>query len=123
MLEVLPLGQPPADPCEFTGSERVAEILESLRGRADVVLIDTPAILSVGDAMTIAGIADAVIVVVRFQLMPRQRLKELARLLAASPATPLGIVATGAAFGDRYRDDWYYQYPALLTEQRESIQR
>ena len=123
VLEVLPLGQPPADPSEFTGSERVAEILESLRGRADVVLIDTPAILSVGDAMTIAGIADAVIVVVRFQLMPRQRLKELARLLAASPATPLGVVATGAAFGDRYRDDWYYQYPALLTEQRESIQR
>ena len=71
VLEVLTLGQPPADPGEFTGSERVAEILESLRGRADVVLIDTPAILSVGDAMTLAGIAEALIVVVRFQLMPR----------------------------------------------------
>jgi Mrp family chromosome partitioning ATPase len=123
VLEVLTLGQPPADPGEFTGSERVAEILESLQGRADVVLIDTPAILSVGDAMTLVGIADAMIVVVRFQLMPRQRLKELVRVLAASPATPLGIVATGAAFGDRYRDDWYFQYPALATEQQESIQR
>ena len=114
VLEVLTLGHPPAEPGEFTGSERVAEILESLRGRADVVLIDTPAILSVGDAMTIAGIVDAVMVVARFQLMPRSRLKELARVLAAFPATPLGIVATGAAFGDRYRDDWYYQYPEAL---------
>jgi Mrp family chromosome partitioning ATPase/capsular polysaccharide biosynthesis protein len=123
VLEVLTLGHPPAEPGEFTGSERVAEILESLRGRADVVLIDTPAILSVGDAMTIAGTVDAVMVVARFQLMPRSRLKELARVLATFPATPLGIVATGAAFGDRYRDDWYYQYPELLSEQRESIQR
>jgi polysaccharide biosynthesis transport protein len=123
MLEVLTLGQPPADPGEFTGSERVAGILEQLRGRADVVLIDTPAMLSVGDAMTIAGIAEALIVVVRFQLMPRSRLKELARVLAASPAMPLGIVATGVSLSDRYRDDWYYQAPELFAEQQQTIQR
>jgi len=123
MLKVLTLGDPPADPGEFTGSERVAGILDNLRGRADVVLIDTPALLSVGDAMTIGGTADAVIVVVRFRLMKRSRLSELARLIAASPAMPLGIVVTGAAFGDRYLDDWYYQYPEVLAEQQPSIQR
>jgi Mrp family chromosome partitioning ATPase len=101
MLEVLTLGRIPTDPGEFTGSERVVEILERLRDRADVVPVDTPAMLAVGDAMTIGGVADAVIVVVRFGVVRRSTLRELARLLAASPATPLGFVATGSVVGDR----------------------
>ena len=90
---------------------------------ADVVLMDTPAMLSVGDAMTIARFADAVVVVVRLGLVRRSKLRELVRALTASPATPLGFVATGSMFGDRYDLDWYYHDPALLAEHRESIRR
>jgi Mrp family chromosome partitioning ATPase/capsular polysaccharide biosynthesis protein len=122
-LEVLTLGRRPSDPGEFTGSERVLEILESLRDRADVVLIDTAAMLAVGDAMTIGGVADAVLVVVRFGVARRSSLRDLTRALWAFPAAPLGFVTTGSVVGDRYEDDWYYRDPGSLADQRESIQR
>jgi succinoglycan biosynthesis transport protein ExoP len=122
VLEVLPLGRPPTDPGEFTGSDRVLEVLEGLRDRADVVLVDTAAMLTVGDAVPIGGVADAVLVVVRFGVVRRSTLRDLTRALAASPAMPLGFVATGSTIGDRYELDWYYHDPALFAEPRESIQ-
>ena len=122
-LEVLTVGYLPTDPGELVGSAGVVDILERLRSRADVLLVDTPAILSVGDAMTIAGFADAVIGVVRLGLVKRAKVRELARAFTTSPATPLGFVATGSVIGDRYDLDLYYQDPGLPAERPESIQR
>jgi tyrosine-protein kinase len=120
-LEVLTLGRTPPDPGEFVGSQRVAEILETLRDRADVVLVDTPAMLAVGDAMTIAGIVDTVLVVVRQGGVRRSTLRELGRVLATSPARPLGFVVTGSAVADRYEYGWYYQDPLSTMREQESI--
>jgi Mrp family chromosome partitioning ATPase len=122
VLKVLPIGRTPPDPGEFAGSERVAEVLATLRERADVVLVDTPAALAVGDAMTIAGVVDAVVVVARVGRVRRSALRELARVLASSPARPIGFVATGSADGDRYGYGWYGD-PALVAEPLESIRR
>jgi polysaccharide biosynthesis transport protein len=122
-LEVLTLGRTPPDPGEFIGSQRVVEILETLRDRADVVLVDTPAMLAVGDAMTIAGIVDTVLVVVRQGAVRRSALRELGRVLASSPARPLGFVVTGSAVADRYDQNWYYGHPAPITGEQESIRR
>jgi polysaccharide biosynthesis transport protein len=122
-LEVLTLGRTPPDPGELVGSQRVVEILETLRDRADVVLVDTPAMLAVGDAMTIAGIVDTVLVVVRQGAVRRSTLRELGRVLASSPATPLGFVVTNSAVADRYEHGWYYGHPASLTGEQESVRR
>jgi Mrp family chromosome partitioning ATPase len=122
-LEVLTLGRTPPDPGEFVGSQGVFEVLETLRDRADIVLVDTPAMLAVGDAMTIAGIVDSVMVVVRQGVVRRSTLRELGRVLASSPASPLGFVATGSAVPDRYEYGWYYQDPLAVTREQESIRR
>jgi Mrp family chromosome partitioning ATPase len=122
-LEILTLGRTPPDPGEFIGSQRVVEILETLRDRADVVLVDTPAMLAVGDAMTIAGIVDTVLVVVRQGAVRRSALRELGRVLASSPARPLGFVVTGSAVADRYEQGWYYGHPAPLTGEQKSIRQ
>jgi polysaccharide biosynthesis transport protein len=122
-LEVLTLGRIPPDPGEFIGSQGVFEVLETLRDRADIVLVDTPAMLAVGDAMTIAGIVDSVLVVVRQGVVRRSTLRELGRVLASSLASPLGFVATGSAVADRYEDSWYYGHPASVIGEQESIRR
>ncbi len=59
-LEVLTVGQPPPDPGEVLQSSAVAEMLEVLEKRCDVLLIVTPPLLAEGYAMTIASHADAV---------------------------------------------------------------
>ena len=57
VLEVLPLGPTPPNPGEFAASKALSGVMQSLRERADVVLIDAPPLLGIGDALvlTLAG--------------------------------------------------------------------
>ena len=59
MLEVVPAGRAPYDAAELLDSRAAGELLRALRGRADVVLVDAPAMLPVTDAMVLATKVDA----------------------------------------------------------------
>ena len=85
----------------------VTDALARLAARCDVLLIDTPPLLAVGDAMTIATRADALILVAGLNQVRRASLAETRRVLEACPALKLGVIATGGNGGGRYR----YEYP------------
>jgi capsular exopolysaccharide synthesis family protein len=95
-LEVLPAGSVLPDAGEFVGTQALGQILRDLRHRADLVLVDAPALLRVGDAMALSAQVDALLVVVRFNAIRRPILKELRRVLDACPAPKLGVVITHA---------------------------
>ncbi len=109
-LMVLPSGALPPNPGEFVSSRALGEILDELRERADIVLIDTPPLLQVGDAMTLSAKVDAVIVVTRFSLIRRPMLNELHRVLETCPAGKLGFVLTGAEMEEGYGYGYSYGY-------------
>jgi Mrp family chromosome partitioning ATPase len=94
-LEVLPAGAIPPDKGAFFDSEALTDVLESLRERSDIVLIDSPPALQVGDAAALSRKVDGILVVARLNVVRRPMLQELARILALSPARVLGCVATG----------------------------
>jgi tyrosine-protein kinase len=95
MLEVLTVGQPPPDPGEFLLSSFVAEVLAVLKGGCDVLLIHTPPVLAVGDAMTIASHTDALILLAGVNRVRRDALVETRRVLEGCPTRTLGVIATG----------------------------
>jgi capsular exopolysaccharide synthesis family protein len=95
-LYVLPAGSLPPDAGEWVGNQVVSDILEQLAANADIVLIDTPPILHVGDAMALSAHVDAMLLVVRLSLARRAQLSELRRLLATVPCHKLGFVVTSA---------------------------
>jgi capsular exopolysaccharide synthesis family protein len=109
-LEVLPAGTPPPDPGELVGREIVSNILRRLRTRADILLVDTPPLLQVGDAMTLTDEVDAVLVVIRPNVVRRGVLNEFGRVLASARVDKLGFVLTGAppdeivGYGSYYTD-------------------
>jgi receptor protein-tyrosine kinase len=105
VLDVLTSGPIPPDPGEFVGTRRLEQILAELRRDYELVLLDSPPLLRVGDAMTLSTRADGVVVVTRLNLVRRPMLGELKRLLAAAQAPVLGFVVTGADAGKR--DDAY----------------
>ena len=113
-LDVLPSGPIPPDPGEFVGTDRLTEILEHIRGHADVVLIDAPPLLHVGDGLALSAKVDAVLVVTRMEMMRRPILTELARLLETMPAHKLGFIVTGAEAEEGYGYDYggYYYHRA-----------
>ena len=124
LLEVLPSGPIPPDPGEFVGTKALADILAELRVRADIVLIDAPPVLPVGDAMALSNVVDGIIVVAQMNVVRRPMLNELARQLDAQPAAKLGFVVTNAGSEDGsgygYRGYYGRPYVQARTEREKS---
>lgn len=111
VLEVLTTGPIPPEPGEFASSRALGEILTRLREEADLVLIDTPPLLHVGDAMALSGYVDGLILVTRLSIIRRPTITELKRVLDAAPVAKLGFVLTGAELEEGYGyADYTYRY-------------
>jgi succinoglycan biosynthesis transport protein ExoP len=115
-LDVLVAGPLPPDPGEFVGTKKLTEILARLRAAYDLVIVDTPPVLRVGDALTLSAHADALLLITRVNVVRRPMLRELRRALDTTPAPKLGFVATGSGgggdavgygYGDGYPYDGY----------------
>jgi Mrp family chromosome partitioning ATPase len=84
-----------SDPDRLATEIVAARIVESLRDRADYVLIDAGPILPTGDTIALSAHVDAMMLVVRLNGLPRSALDDLGRVLTSSPAAKLGFVVTG----------------------------
>jgi capsular exopolysaccharide synthesis family protein len=109
-LAILPSGAQPPDAGEFVGTRALSAILRHLRDRFDLVLVDAPPLLTVGDALALSSRVDALLVVSRLKTIRRGMLAELQRVLAASPAEKLGFVVTDAGAEDGYGSSYGYGY-------------
>ena len=116
VLEVLTAGPTPPNFDDFLSSEPLARIMANLRQRADIVIVDATPLLVVGDAMTLASLVDAVVLVTRINVVRRPMLKELHRALETLPAESLGFVLTGAEQEENYGYAGYgYRYRTYTT--------
>jgi len=95
-IHVLPSGPIPPDPGEFVASSALPPILKELADRFDVVLVDSAPVLHVGDSLTLSAVVEGIVVVTRLDLVRKQTLSELHRVLERCPAAKLGCVVAGA---------------------------
>jgi non-specific protein-tyrosine kinase len=109
VTKVLVAGKTPPHPGEFI-TAGLAVVLEELSANFDLVLIDTPPLLSVGDARALSARVDAMVVVARLGLVKRTTLRDLAHALQMSATVKLGYVATGAEVEEGYGDGAYGYY-------------
>jgi Mrp family chromosome partitioning ATPase/LPS O-antigen subunit length determinant protein (WzzB/FepE family) len=106
-LNVLPAGPIPPDPGEFVASGAVRTILRALAQQMDYVIVDSPPLLNVGDALALSAEVDGVLAVVRLDVMRRQTLTELHRVLESAPARKLGFVLNGSDSQGDYAYGYY----------------
>jgi non-specific protein-tyrosine kinase len=95
-LHVLPAGRVSNEAGELLLTRGLNNLLDQLAKQADIVLIDSPPMLNVGDALGLSARVDAMLVAVRLNQIKRTELKELSRMLDAAIAPKLGFVVTGA---------------------------
>jgi polysaccharide biosynthesis transport protein len=100
-LEVLPAGSELQDPDELGFDSAMGRIIQRMRGRADIVLVDAPPLLR-SNAIALSAHVDAVVVVVRLKALRASALQEMGWMLEAAPATKLGFIVTGAERSQRY---------------------
>jgi non-specific protein-tyrosine kinase len=118
LLEVLPSGPVPLDSGEFVGSRAVAEVIQKLRYRSDLVLVDAPPLLPVGDARIMSGLVDALVLVTNLDLIRLPMLRELRRVVEACPTRVLGFVVTGVDEGNDDLYGGYYQRRLIRRRRR-----
>jgi polysaccharide biosynthesis transport protein len=107
-LETLPCGPVPPNPSELLGSGRMLRLMDVLRKGYSHVLIDSPPLTAVTDAVILANLADAILLVVRAGDTPREIVKNGLRQLQTVNAHVLGVVLNGV---DMEREGYYhYQY-------------
>ena len=117
-LEVLTSNRWATKAGEYVGSDELGRALESLRERANIVLVDAPPLLLLGDALQISAKVDAMIVVTRLGVVRRQMLNDLRRALDACPAEKLGFIVTGADRESNYHYAYGYGAYQNLDSQR-----
>jgi Mrp family chromosome partitioning ATPase len=120
-LHVLTSGPIPPDVGEFVGTEALAEILAALRERADLVLVDAPPLLGLGDTRVLSTRVDAMLLATRLSVLRRPMVKELERVLVACPAAKLGFVVTGAEQEAGYGEGSYYRTRERATLEKEPV--
>jgi capsular exopolysaccharide synthesis family protein len=111
-LSILPSGQVPPNPSELLTSARTLEVFTSLQAEADIVLVDSPPVLPVTDALVLSGRVDATLVVSVAQVTTKKELARAIELLQQVDAPIVGTVLNGVtaegAYGYDYRYAPYY---------------
>jgi polysaccharide biosynthesis transport protein len=95
-LWLLPSGPTPPNPAELLNGARSQQIFAELRGRFDLVLVDSPPILPVTDAAVLAKDADAVLLVVAAFRTKSGDLLRASEKLAQVNARVVGVVLNEA---------------------------
>jgi Mrp family chromosome partitioning ATPase/capsular polysaccharide biosynthesis protein len=105
-LSLLAAGARPANPASVLSSRRFRSVLADVTNRHDVVLIDSPPVLSVSDAVPLLSSVDGVIVATRLSLTTQVAARQLTEAIKRVPrVNVLGVVANA---GDEPRG--YYPY-------------
>ena len=111
-LFFLPAGYRRPSPAECLGSERMRDLLNSSRARFDFVVIDTPPVLAVTDAVVLSKSADCVLLVVRSAQTTEQSLLRVRDLLLRVHARIAGVLVNRA----RLRSSDYYDSYGYLGD-------
>ncbi len=91
-LVFMPAGPCPESPSELLGSQRMAELIKLWREQFSYVVIDTPPVIPVTDAVVLSPNVDGVLMVVRFAVTNRQSMLRTIRVLQNAQAECLGVV-------------------------------
>jgi len=120
-LFLLPAGVHPPNPSELLASERMKQLAKWAREQFDFVLVDTPPILAVSDAILPGAISDGVVLCFRANQIERETARRCTEQLRMSGVKILGIVLNRYRPGaSRYYDRRYENYEAYAESHADS---
>jgi len=123
-LWVLPSGRVPPNPAELLGSPQFEELLTRFKNLFDYVIIDSPPVLPVSDAIVLSRSVDGVLLVAAIETVRRPQLETCVQTLERVGAPVIGVIAnrlarTGVDAYSYYGDKAYQSSLAVSTEPAE----
>jgi capsular exopolysaccharide synthesis family protein len=109
-LFVLPCGPLPPNPAELLLSNRFKQVLAELEARFDRVLLDSPPVLAVTDAVVLARLSSGVMLVAQAGKTLLDDVGHAARQFRDVEAPILGVILNDMDISDRRYGGYYYAY-------------
>jgi capsular exopolysaccharide synthesis family protein len=97
---VIPAGSAVSNAADILESPAMESVVDTLTHRVDIVLVDTPPMLPVSDALIISKLIDAMVIVIRNGSAKTGPLEAFREVLESCPSSKLGIVTTGKPYAD-----------------------
>lgn len=102
-MSLITAGDPPPNPAELIGSERMKMVLDALSQRYDYVIVDLPPVNLVSDPLVISKYLDGVILVLRHAHSKHREIKEAVRQLQFVKVRIVGFVYNDYSKKGTYR--------------------
>lgn len=128
-LDVITSGSLPTIPAELLSSNEMGALLGALRDRYDIILVDTPPILAVADALILAPKVDGVILIYRVGKTARLLLSRSKTQLTESGAQVKGVVLNNISpevemsYGYSYHYKYYGKYYTSPKDETKDIKK
>jgi receptor protein-tyrosine kinase len=107
-LDLLPAGHPPPNPAELTESRAMADVLSWAAEHYELVVIDTPPVAVVSDAIPLLRKVDGVVIVSQLGKNTRDAAAFLRQRLIGVNAPLLGVIANGV--NSKGKEGYAYGY-------------
>ncbi len=107
-LSIITAGQTPPNPSEIISSPRMKALIDKLKEEFDLVVIDSPPIMSVTDSEILARLVDMSALVVSANETKVEWMEEAADLLNTEQKNFLGIILNNYNYKEGYKS--YYSY-------------
>lgn len=125
-LDVLPTGGKSKNPTHVLSSARFESMIAELRDHYDRIVIDTPPLAAVSDALNLLPLADGILYVIKFNTVKRKTAVANVRRLWESNTPVFGAVlnnimsALSSYYYSQYSDKSYQDY---YTQQEEELEQ
>jgi len=106
-LSFIASGKVPSHPADLLASARMNELLRQLRSQFEYILIDTPPVIPVTDAVIVGTHADGVLLIIRAGETQRGIVNRTTELLNQAHANIIGHVLTGIEY---FVPEYIYRY-------------
>jgi len=120
-LKAIACGHAPPNPPALLARKQTAELLQELRRRFAWVIVDSPPLASVTDALLLSRYVDASLFVVRYDRVSKALVRRTVQALRKSGQNVLGVVLNAVETKAR---GYHYYYPTVeVQESRKSRAR
>lgn len=117
-LKVLTSGVLPPNPGQLLNSEHLKDLFQNARDSYDYVIVDTPPVLTVSDALWLAPVVDGILIVTRERVTKRDLVRRTVEALEPTRVPIMGIIFNGV-HPSRSSDAYYrHESPSHTSADR-----
>jgi succinoglycan biosynthesis transport protein ExoP len=114
-LSVITSGPIPPNPSELLGSARMQDLLDALQATFEFVLVDSPPVMGLPDAIYLSKIVDGTVLVAKAGATTKNELTEIKRVFRTIDAKILGVILNGVKKGDLKYGTYNYYYSSYYS--------